>query len=95
MVSLDKKLRRKTKIDSNWVRVASKNVVITLHPRGFIGFRELGRRREYKLSLIEAYRQAVVITNLKVGNRVKELIKTGMRRPAARRKAHSELLTAS
>lgn len=93
MVSLEKKLIRKAKIDSNWVRVKSKDVVVTLDPRGFLGFRELGRRAEYKLSLVEAFRQAVVITNLKMGSRVKELRKHGVPLGKARRMARNEMLT--
>lgn len=77
MVRLQKPIRRIVECDSNWLKDG--NVVLTVYPDGYLGFRELRRRSEFKLSLKEAYRQAVLITTAKIQVRVKELRKQGVR----------------
>ena len=64
---------RKVRCQSNWVRGG--DAIITIYPHGEIGFREPGRRTEYKLSTAEGFRQAALITIAKVHRRTKEIKK--------------------
>lgn len=75
--------------DSNWARTGQ--IILTIYPHQELGFREPGRRAEYKLSLPEAYRQAVLLTSAKLRVRTKELRKAGVRNPTA--KARREILS--
>lgn len=83
-------LKRLLRCDSTWARTGK--IVLIIYPHGELGFKEPRRRAEYKISLAEAFRQAVVITTLKIGNRVKALRKEGYGLGEARRKARRELL---
>lgn len=65
-------------------------MVLTIHPHpegAYLSFHEPRYRAKYKISLKEAFRQAVLITTAKIANRRKELRKQGHRHPlqAARR----------
>lgn len=77
---LENPIHRDCEIQSSWFR--SHRVIVTLHPGGFIGFREKGRRTQYKLPLTEAARQAVVNSTNKIRAREKELRLAGKRRGA-------------
>lgn len=88
MVRLQKPIRRIVECESNWLKDG--NVVLTVYPDGYLGFRELRRRAEFKLSLKEAYRQAVLITTCKIAARTKELRKQGVRN--ATKQARKEYL---
>lgn len=80
MVRLEKPIRRIVECESNWLK--NNEVVLIVYPDGYLGFREPRHRAEFKLSLKEAYRQAVLITTAKISARVKELRKQGVRRGA-------------
>ena len=80
MVRLEKPIRRIVECESSWLK--NNEVVLIVYPDGYLGFREPRRRAEFKLSLKEAYRQAVLITTAKINARVKELRKQGVRRGA-------------
>lgn len=80
MVRLEKPIRRIVDCESSWLREGK--VVLIVYPDGYLGFREPRRRAEFKLSLKEAYRQAVLITTAKIASRAKELRKQGVRRGA-------------
>src|SRR5437660_6897377 len=67
-------LRRKVRCNHNWLRQSE--VVLTIYPHGELGFREPGRRAEYRLGLPEAFRQAVINTTNRISAKVKELRKT-------------------
>lgn len=88
MVRLEKPIRRIVECESNWLKDG--NVVLTVYPDGYLGFRELRHRAEFKLSLKEAYRQAVLITTAKIAARIKELRKAGVRN--ATKQARKEYL---
>lgn len=83
-------LRRKVRCASHWLKGGE--VILTIYPHGELGFREPRHRAEYRLSLTEAFRQAVVITTQKITTRVKALRKEGYGLVEARRKAGRELL---
>lgn len=83
--------RRKVRCVSNWAR--SGELIVTIYPHGELGFREPKHRDEYRLSMTEAFRQAVILTTLRIGNRVKQLKKEGMTLGKARRQARREILT--
>lgn len=80
MVKLEKPIRRIVDCPSNWLK--NGEVVLIIYPQGILGFREPRHRAEYKLSLKEAFRQAVLITTAKINARAKELRKDGVRRGA-------------
>lgn len=82
-------VHREVDLHSSWF--PTHRVIITIHPSGFIGFREVGRRSQYKLNLVEAARQAVVQSTNKIRARETELKKAGLRR-GARRTATREAL---
>lgn len=82
-------VHREADLPSSWF--PSHRVIVTLHPGGFIGFREVGRRSQFKLNLVEAARQAVVQSTNKIRAREKELRKGGFSR-GARRRATKEIL---
>jgi hypothetical protein len=82
-------IKRKVRCDSNWLR--DNVVVLTIHPEGYLTFQEPRCRAKYKLSLKEAFRQAVMISTAKITQRAKELRKNGMRRGALA-KARREIL---
>lgn len=86
---LSSPLHREADVTSTWFR--SGRVIITLHPGGFIGFREVGRRSQYKLNTAEAARQSVVQSMSKIRNRVKELRSAGQKKGATA-KATREVL---
>lgn len=86
----DAPTKRKVRCISNWVR--SGEVIVVVYPHGEIGFREPGKRAEYKLGLPEAFRHAVTITSLKIGARVKALRREGRTLAQARKQARKELL---
>lgn len=91
MVKLEKKLKRKIDCESNWLRGSEVVLTIYPHPTGaYLGFREPRYRAEYRISLKEAFRQAVLITSLKIAQRTKELRKQGHRHPL--KQARKELL---
>lgn len=83
-------LRRKVRCASSWCRGGE--IILTVYPHGELGFREPRRRAEYKLSLTEAFRQAVLITTGKIAQRVKVLRKEGHGLASARRMARKEAL---
>lgn len=83
-------VHREVDLHSSWF--PTHRVIITLHPSGFIGFREVGRRAQYKLNLVEAARQSVVQSTNKIRGREKELRSAGIRR-GARRTATREVLS--
>lgn len=82
-------IHREAELVSSWF--PSHRVIVTLHPSGFIGFREIGRRSQYKLNLVEAARQAVVHSTNKIRARERELRSSGVRK-GARRIATKEAL---
>lgn len=54
MTTLKKAVTRRVDADHGRVPIA-----ITIHPEGFLTFREKGNRRSYTLSIMYAYRLAV------------------------------------
>jgi len=66
-------VRRKVRCNSSWVRRSE--IIVTVYPHGELGFREPGKRSEFKLGMAEAYRMAVTITTNKINARVRELKK--------------------
>ncbi len=88
MVRLEKPIRRIVECESNWLK--NNEVVLIVYPDGYLGFREPRHRAEFKLSLKEAYRQAVLITTAKISARIKELRKAGVRN--ATKQARKEYL---
>lgn len=88
---LSKPVHREADITSGWFRTG--RVIVTLHPGGFIGFREVGHRSQFKLPTTEAARLAVVNSVNKIKQREKELRLAGQRR-GAKRKASREVLRA-
>lgn len=84
-------IKRKVRCNSNWLK--GSEVILTIYPHGELGFREPRRRAEYKLSMTEAYRSAVVLTTNKIAARVKVLKKEGYKLAQARRMATREILT--
>jgi hypothetical protein len=90
MTELKTELRRKVRCNSSWLK--GSEVVLIIYPHGELGFREPRRRAEYRLSLNEAFRQAVLITTNKINARVKELRKQGQMLGKARKQARKELL---
>ena len=82
-------IHREVNLQSSWF--PTHRVIITVHPSGFIGFREVGRRSQFKLNLVEAARQAVVQSTNKIRARERELRSAGIRR-GARRTATREAL---
>lgn len=90
MTSLNKPVLRKVQVTSQLLR--SGNVVLVLHPKGFIGVRELGRRAQYKVSLQTVISNAVSITSMKIAARTRELKAQGVRRGAANKQARQECL---
>ena len=83
-------VHREADLHSSWF--PTHRVIVTIHPAGFIGFREVGRRSQFKLNLVEAARQAVVQSTNKIRAREKELRSAGIRR-GARRTATREALS--
>ena len=94
MIKLEKKIGRKVQLDHVFTK--SKEIILTIYPHSdgpYLGFREPRRRDEYKLSLKEAYRQAVLITATKIAVRTKQLKKEqGMRHTKAVKQARREFL---
>jgi hypothetical protein len=91
MVKLEKKLLRKVDCESQWLRGTEVVLTITPHPEGaYLSFHEPRYRAKYKISLKEAFRQAVLITTAKIAARTKELRKAGVR--GAAKKASREFL---
>ena len=90
MTELVKPIKRLARCNSSWARHGQ--IVLIVYPHGELGFREPRRRAEYRISLPEAYRQAVILTTNKINARVKELRKQGMTLGKARRQAGKELL---
>jgi hypothetical protein len=86
---LDSAIHRDCDIPSSWF--PTHRVIVTIHPSGFIGFREKGKRSQYKLNLVEAARQAVVQSTNKIRARERDLRLAGKRR-GARKAATREVL---
>ena len=84
-------VRRTMRCQSIWIR--GSEIILTVYPHGELSFREPRRRAEYKLSLVEAHRQAVVIATNRMTARVRELKKT-MTLKQARRTARREVIGA-
>lgn len=82
-------LHREADITSQWFRTG--RVIITLHPGGFIGFREVGKRSQWKIPTNEAARIAVNLSVNKIRSREKELRAAGQSK-GARKKATREVL---
>lgn len=80
--------RKRVRCNSRWVR--GNEIILTIYPHGELGFREPRHRAEFKLSLADAHRQAVLVTTSKITARAKELKRQGERNPL--RKARKELL---
>lgn len=90
MTECKKEVRRKMHCVHNWLK--NNEVILTIYPHGELGFREPRRRAEYRVSLAEAFRQAVVITTNRISLRTKELRKQGMTLGKARKQARKEAL---
>ena len=90
MTSLDKPVLRKVSVGSTMLR--RDPLIIVLHPGGFIGIREQGRRSHYKIDLQTVVSMAVRATCNKMEARVKELCRKGMKLGEARRQAAKECL---
>ncbi len=83
-------VKRKVRCVSNWIK--SSELIITIYPHGEIGFREPRHRAEYRLSMADAFRSAVVLTTNRIAIRVKALRKEGCALGKARKMATKELL---
>lgn len=90
MTTLEKPIMRKVEVGSLSLR--HDPLIFTLHPSGFIGIREAGRRSQYKVDLKTVVGMAVRVTTNKITARVQELRREGMKLGAARRKATQECL---
>lgn len=89
MTEATKPVRRKVRVNSNWIRKGK--LAVTLYPHGELGLRELGRRTEFKIGLNTVWHQAVVLTMNRITARVKKLKKT-MPMAQARKQARKEIL---
>ena len=65
--------RRKVRCESSWV--PGHEVIITVYPRGELGFRVPSTRTEFKRSTAEGFRQAALISMAKAQRRTKEIKK--------------------
>ncbi len=90
MTTLSKPVLRKVSVGSSFLR--RDPIVLTLHPGGFIGVREAGRRAQYKINLKDVVRMAVLHTTSKIIVRQRELRKNGLSLRLARRGARNENL---
>jgi len=90
VTKLEKKLKRQVPLQHQWLPDGEVVLTIYPHPDGaYLGFREPRHRAEYKISLKEAFRQAVMLTTLKIATRTKELRKLGIKGAAKQaRKEH-------
>ena len=55
MTALVKPVKRVVAVDSGRVEL-----IVTIYPHGVLGFRQKGSRKEYDLSIMAAYRLAVI-----------------------------------
>lgn len=83
-------LKRKVRCNHHWLK--GSEIIVTVYPHGELGFREPKRRAEYKISIADAFRSAVVLTTNKIASRVKALRKEGYGLAKARRMAAKEVL---
>ena len=90
MTTLTKPVLRKVSVSSQSLR--RDPLVICLHPSGFIGVRESGRRAQYKVDLKTVVSQAVRMTVNKLEARTKELRQQGYKLGEAHKKARTEVL---
>jgi len=88
MTTLNKPVLRRVSVASQFLR--RDPLVLTLHPGGFIGVRESGRRTQYKIDLKTVVRMAVLGTTAKFTARSRDLRKSGMSWKAARKQARAE-----
>lgn len=91
MTDCNKPVKRKVRCESNWLR--GSEVILTVYPHSELGFREPCRRIEWKLSLKEALRLAVINTTNRIESKAKQLKKdNGITLGQARKLARKELL---
>jgi hypothetical protein len=86
MTRLTKPVIRQAAVSSAYFR--SGQVVVTIHPKGWVGVREAGRRAQYKMRLETLIDDAVKITIAKMGRHVQVLRRQhGYKLGQARREA--------
>jgi hypothetical protein len=90
MTTLNKPVLRRVSAGSQSLR--RDPLVLVLHPSGFIGVREAGRRAQYKVDLKTIVAQAVRLTTNKIIARTQELRGQGYKLSEARKRARQECL---